>query len=205
MRQGWVSGHLVAVGPHAYLLTFSTYGTHLPGSEKGSVDVRHCIPGSPMRPADSRLAGYWRSRLGEEVLFLDEKARLAALKAILDVCRHRGWVPYAVHVRSTHVHGVVSGEARPERMLFDFKAYATRALRLEVPAVRRRYWTDHGSTRYLWNEKSVRAAMEYVLEGQGLAMARYPSGQSEGAYASGSVSEVSGRGVVSDLCLVARK
>jgi hypothetical protein len=70
---------------------------------------------------------------------------------------------------------VVSGEATPERMLSDFKAYATRALRRTLPeSERRRYWTDHGSTRYLWNAGSLKAAIEYVLNGQGERMACYP-------------------------------
>jgi hypothetical protein len=59
-------------------------------------------------------------------------------------------------------------------MLSDFKAYATRALRREFPDIqRRRYWAQHGSTRYLWNDVSVRAAIDYVLNGQGEAMACY--------------------------------
>jgi hypothetical protein len=60
-------------------------------------------------------------------------------------------------------------------MLSDLKAYATRALRseaIEIP--RRRYWAEHGSTRYLWNEKSLEAATRYVLDGQGIRMACYP-------------------------------
>jgi len=59
-------------------------------------------------------------------------------------------------------------------MLSDFKAYATRALRHELPEIqRRRYWAQHGSTRYLWNEVSLRAAIDYVLHGQGEAMVCY--------------------------------
>lgn len=74
----------------------------------------------------------------------------------------------------THVHAVIAGDTAPERMLTDFKAYATRALRRELPEIRRgRYWARHGSTRYLWNHVSLRAAIDYVLNSQGAAMARY--------------------------------
>jgi hypothetical protein len=77
--------------------------------------------------------------------------------------------------RSTHVPAVIGGEGKPERMLSDFKAYATRSLRCATIAPgRRRYWTDHGSTRYLWNETSLNAAIDYVLNGQGTRMACYP-------------------------------
>lgn len=161
--------------PLAYLLTFSTYGTHLPGSEKGWVDAQHCIPGSPMRSHHPTRESYWRSRLNESPWILDHEERLIVLRTILEVCSHREWTPYGVQVRSTHVHGVITGNVKPERMLSDFKAYATRALRsaAAVPE-RRRYWADHGSTRYLWNETSLKAAIDYVLLGQGVRMAYYP-------------------------------
>jgi len=61
------------------------------------------------------------------------------------------------------------------RVLSDFKAYATRALRRAFSDMRRRrYWAHHGSTRYLWNEVCLKAAIEYVLNGQGERMAHYP-------------------------------
>ena len=128
-----------------------------------------------MRPHDPNQEAYWRSRLKEPPYVLDHEARLLVLGAAFEVCRHRNWTPYGIHVRTTHVHAVISGEVKPERMLSDFKAYATRALR--SPATNRersRYWTTHGSTRYLWNETSLKAAVEYVLNGQGTRMACYP-------------------------------
>ena len=159
----------------AYLLTFSTYGTHLPGSEKGWVDAQHRLSGSPLRSHNPSRETYWRSRLKESPWTLESQARLLTLQAILSVCIHRKWIAHAVHVRSTHVHAVIWAEVKPERMLSDFKAYATRALRSTVGMPQRsRYWTHHGSTRYLWNEISLKAAIEYVLNGQGVRMACYP-------------------------------
>ncbi|HMF78819.1 MAG TPA: transposase [Bryobacteraceae bacterium] len=160
-------------------MTFSSYGTHLPGAEKGWVDAKHCIPGSAMQPYNPIQEAYWKSRLNEPPFVLDHEIRLITLQAILSVCTHRQWLPHAVHIRTNHVHAVISGEATPERMLSDLKAYATRALRSEIPAIhRRRYWTNHGSTRYLWNEASLKAAIDYVLNSQGAKMAFYPPTES---------------------------
>ena len=159
----------------AYLLTFSTYGTHLPGSEKGWVDAQHSVVGSPVLPPDPDLEAYWQSCLNGAPCVLDPELRLLTLRAILTVCAHRKWTAHAVHVRTNHVHTVISGPVKPERMLSDFKAYATRAFRStdrEVPL--RRYWAKHGSTRYLWQEASLNAAVEYVLNGKGAKMACYP-------------------------------
>jgi len=86
-----------------------------------------------------------------------------------------GLVCSRIHVRTSHVHAVVSGGAPPEKMLADFKAYATRALRSTKPGnQRRRFWTKHGSTRYIWNEVILKAASDYVLNQQGTPMAHYP-------------------------------
>lgn len=158
----------------AYLLTFSTYGTHLPGSEKGWIDAQHCVPGSPMLAPNPRRQAYWRVHLNESPWMLHPEAQHLTLKALRSVCAHRQWIAHAIHIRTTHVHAVVAGETAPERMLSDFKAYATRALRRDLPGIQRhRYWAHHGSTRYLWKQVSLRAAIDYVLNGQGERMACY--------------------------------
>jgi Transposase IS200 like len=159
----------------AYLLTFSTYGTHLPGSEKGWVDAQHCIPGSPMRAPNLSWQAWWRAHLNETPWRLDVEAGRITLETILSVCTYRQWIAHALHVRTNHVHAVITGETTPERMLSDCKAYSTRAFRRAYPNLqRRRYWADHGSTRYLWNPVNLKAAIEYVLHGQGEPMACYP-------------------------------
>jgi hypothetical protein len=75
----------------------------------------------------------------------------------------------AAHVRTKHVHVVVAGDEKPEKILNDFKAYATRAL--PGAGANRRRWTRHGSTRWLWKDSEVLAAIRYVVEGQGKPMA----------------------------------
>ena len=128
-----------------------------------------------MLPTDPDREAHWRTILKETPFVLDDEARVLTLSAILAVCTHRQWIAHAVHVRTNHVHAVITAEARPERMLSNFKAYCTRSLRSKIQdQERRRYWTEHGSTRYLWNKVSVQAAAAYVLEGQGARMARYP-------------------------------
>ena len=59
---------------------------------------------------------------------LDASARLTVLSAIREVCSFRNWTLLAAHVRSTHVHSVVEAEVPPEKVLNDFKSYATRNL-----------------------------------------------------------------------------
>ena len=103
---------------------------------------------------------------------LDSDNRAVVLRALEEVCRHRGWNLLAAHVRSNHVHVIVETEARPEKAMNDFKAYASRALnQLGRDEPGRRRWARHGSTRWLWKDPDVREAIRYVVEEQGEPMA----------------------------------
>ena len=76
---------------------------------------------------------------------------------------------HVVNARTNHVHTVVSiGSIKPERALTAFKANATRQMRHDA-CWRQHHspWAEKGSKRYLWNERSVARAIDYVLYAQG--------------------------------------
>lgn len=103
---------------------------------------------------------------------LDRDGRAVVLAALREVCSHRGWNLLAAHIRTNHVHAVVESEVRPEKVMNDFKSYASRGLRrLGRDGPDRKYWARHGSTRWLWMDGDVREAVRYVVEGQGEEMA----------------------------------
>jgi REP element-mobilizing transposase RayT len=159
-----------------YLITFACYGCRLHGSESGSVDREHNTPGTPILEIDSERAAWEGERMDQPPYHLDQIRRDAVLEAIQEVCGYRGWSLLAAHVRSQHVHTVVEAEAPPERIMGDFKAYASRRLnwmRLEEPS--RKRWARHGSTRWLWKPQHVSAAMQYVVAEQGAAMSVFES------------------------------
>ncbi len=107
---------------------------------------------------------------------MDQMRRDAVLEAIQEVCGHRGWRLLAAHVRSNHVHTVVEAEAEPERVMKDFKAYASRRLnRKNLDHPNRKRWARHGSTRWLWKPQHVSAAIQYVVAEQGDAMSAFES------------------------------
>ena len=103
---------------------------------------------------------------------LGEAQRDIVLHAVQKHCTHRDWRLLAVHVRSTHVHLVLEAKQVPERILTEIKAYASRALsRAGFDGRTRKRWARHGSTRYLWQPQHAKAAIEYVVFGQGGPMA----------------------------------
>jgi REP element-mobilizing transposase RayT len=159
-----------------YLITFACYGCHLHGSESGSVDPAHNVPGTPILEGDSaRAASEWE-RMDQSPYHLDQIRRDAVMEAIKEVCAHRGWSLLAAHVRSNHVHTVVEAEVPPERVMSDFKAYASRHLnRTRLDRPNRKRWARHGSTRWLWKPQHVSAAIQYVVAEQGDAMSVFES------------------------------
>jgi len=98
-----------------------------------------------------------KSRLMKHDPFiLGSKEREIVEIAIREVCSVRGYGLFAVHVRTNHVHLVVSNSAKVERMMDSFKAYATKALRAaDLLGSDAKAWSRHGSTRYLWTEDHI--------------------------------------------------
>jgi REP element-mobilizing transposase RayT len=148
-----------------YLLTWSCYGTHLPGDERGWIDRRT----GGARPGSERLENYARQRLLDPPYRLDDRASQTVLRVLQEVCAFRNWRLLAAHARMTHVYCVVGELTDPSRAMGDLKAYASRALNLEDGA--RKRWSRHGSMVPLRDSVSVEAAVRYVVECQGRTMA----------------------------------
>lgn len=152
-----------------YLVSFRCYGTWLHGDRRGSVDRRYYNRyGTPKMAPNAGKQKRRTILLKHDPFLLGAAEREIVENAIREVCRVRGYVLIAVHVRTNHVHVVISNSGAPERMMDSFKAYATKALR-EAGRIDkdRKVWSRHGSTRYLWTEEHVGEAAEYVANGQG--------------------------------------
>jgi len=122
----------------------------------------------PGREADERAL------MDQPPYELDALRREIVLATLQEVCRYRRWILLAAHVRTERVHVVVQAEATPERVLNDFKVYASRRLtEAGFENSERKRWTRHGSTRYLWKREQVIAAIRYVVEEQGLPLVVY--------------------------------
>jgi REP element-mobilizing transposase RayT len=158
--------------PRAYLITFACYGARLHGHPVGSVDRDTNGPQTPLLHPDAGRMHRERERMRDCACHLDRTDRSIVLTAVRQHCDHREWVLHAAHVRSNHVHVVVSAPLAPELILGQLKAYAARALN-ESQGRRQRRWSYHGSTRYLWEPKHVAAAVDYVVWQQGFPVAFY--------------------------------
>src|SRR6476661_4955052 len=96
--------------PLAYFITFTCYGTWLHGDERGSVDDEHNAPESPVLSPDPERHARERMDLTEPPYHLDSPRRRVTREALCEICVRKGWVLHAVHVRSNHVHIVVTAQ-----------------------------------------------------------------------------------------------
>jgi REP element-mobilizing transposase RayT len=151
------------------LITIRTYGTWLHGDERGSVDRFHNKYKTDFAAQNKNREQYMEKKLKSEPVKLDSLQRNSVDIAIREVCDFRNWLLRAINVRTNHVHVVVSnGEPKPDRALNDFKSYGTRKMKANgVRKFEHSPWVDKGCTRYLWNERSIELAVDYVINGQG--------------------------------------
>ena len=162
------AGRISMDAPLAYFLTWTTYGSWLPGDERGWVDK----PGE-FRAPDGQRQQTAQRRMTEPAVTLDVEQRRIVEDTIAEHCRIRGWQLHAVAARTQHVHVVVSAPGRtPDDVMDQFKAWCTRKLKerersLGSKVVRQNWWTQGGSKRWLNDTRSLEAAVRYVVEEQG--------------------------------------
>ena len=150
-----------------YFITFRAYGTWLHGDERGSVHKRQNGVNEPLLEHRPRLENYERHQMRGERVTFDAPQRRCVEEALREVATHRGWTIYALSVQTNHVHVVVGAECAPEKVMNDFKTYATRRLRERVLVPKQApLWTHHGSTKHLHSQTTLVAACNYVAENQ---------------------------------------
>ena len=148
--------------PLAYLITWTLRGTWLHGDPRGSVDTEHNTFKTPYLPDQPNRRAAVAAQLRNPLPLLNASERAVIVQAITTTCETRGWGLLAMTARSNHVHVVVSAGDPPERVMRDLKSWSTRGVREVTPERTAGLWTRHGSTRYLWDEASVAAAIRYV-------------------------------------------
>lgn len=160
--------------PLAFFITWVTYGTWLPGDERGWVEYHRGwqLP-DPVRELEAKM------RMTEDACRLDHAQRRAVEEQVTETCRIRGWDLHALNCRSNHLHVVLTASAKPKIVRAQLKAWCTRKLKtLEETRLgkltqrdagkplRQNWWAERGSQRYIYDEKSLEAAILYVLDGQ---------------------------------------
>jgi hypothetical protein len=100
----------------AYHITWTTYGTWLPGDNRGWVKWGE-LGIKPPEPERERAA---RERMAESAVPLNDEQRALVEQTVRDHCRIRGWRLNAVHARTNHVHVVVTADRDADETMNQF-------------------------------------------------------------------------------------
>jgi REP element-mobilizing transposase RayT len=162
-----------------WFLTWHTYGTWLPGNEKGFVSSLrnadgdseiHNIPGTTIDSDSPHLLEWSRQQLKSKPLVLKPLQANSLAEQLLETTAIRGWTMFAFAIVTNHVHVVVGvpGDPKPESLSGDFKRNGSRTLnRLYTRPAGGTWWTESGSHRKLAHELAILGAIRYTIQQQG--------------------------------------
>lgn len=165
------------IDPVALFLTWTTYGTWLPGDERGYV-TNTLTPGGGFIPKENRPGTvytaddeYTRERAQDlqqwPTVWLTASQALVVANSVVNVATKRNWMILRAAVMSNHVHLVVTGcpiEGPKVRRIFkgDGQSDLSRAV-----GESRRWFTAGGSDRRRSGVRSINSTIEYVANQQG--------------------------------------
>jgi REP element-mobilizing transposase RayT len=159
-----------------WFLTWTTYGTWLPGDPRGNVTTvkdgpgprhRHNLPGTAFDGDIPGLRGWAEKHLRGEPVFLNQEQAEQVMKQSHETTSYRGWQLVAAAIMRNHIHVEVGvpGDPDPEVMLRDYKAYASRKLNQQWPRpASGTWWTESGSKRKLKDETAILATAKYIRD-----------------------------------------
>jgi REP element-mobilizing transposase RayT len=159
-----------------WFLSSTTYGTWLPGDERGSVTTvrdgpgprkRHNVPGTPCDDEMPGLQASAKAALQGQPIYLTCEQAEALLAQFQETAEYRAWLLLAVAIMANHFHILVGvrGDPDPEVLLGNFKSYGSRALnRRWGKPPNGTWWTEGGSKRKKVGACAVGDAIQYTRE-----------------------------------------
>jgi len=147
--------------PIAYFITWTTYGSWLPGDERG-----WWRKGGKLQSTNMLIQSMAADDMKEQAFRLNSEQRRVVEETITRHCEIRSWVLHAVNVRSNHVHVVVTAPGyAPETVRDQLKAWCSRRVKA-TRSSRKRFWTEGASCRWINREEQLEAAIAYVRDAQ---------------------------------------
>ena len=159
-------GSIIRPDPVALFLTWTTYGSWLPGDSRGWVDRRGGV-----QVANRFVEQAARRQMVMRPITLTSLQRGVVARSIAAHCRFRGWTLHACQCRTQHVHVVLTAvDSSASTAMSELKAWGTRAL--DTHEERRsvskswRWWAKGGSGRLLFDQRSLEDVAIYVRDCQ---------------------------------------
>ena len=140
-----------------YMVTWTTYGTWLQG------DMRGWVKEGNTYQANRSIEDSNRENMRHPAVRLTKRERDLVREAILKKAGERRQKIYAISVCSNHVHIVIEYDACPiSQVVQVYKNVSTVALKKD--GFCGKVWTKGYDKRYCFDEKSLKARIDYVLK-----------------------------------------
>jgi REP element-mobilizing transposase RayT len=159
-----------------WFISWTTYGSWLPGDERGFVGqlkddyglpYSNSLPGTPCDADIPALESAMRQAMKGPSIRLTLEQAEGVVAQFQETAHYREWLLLAAAVMANHVHLVVGvlGDPDPEKILHDFKSYASRVLnRKWSRPPNGTWWTESGSKRKLGDDQAVADGVQYVRD-----------------------------------------
>jgi REP element-mobilizing transposase RayT len=156
----------------ALLITWTCYGTWLPGDERGHVsnvclpdggyEPKQNIPGTPVAAGHVLTRELARALQKGETVWLTPTEALCTATALASAAQERGWRILRASIMANHVHVVVCDCPDDGPAVRRVLKGVSQAALSRARGHARRWWTQGGSDRYKHGTAAVEAAVNYV-------------------------------------------
>jgi len=158
----------------ALLVTWTTYGSWLPGDDRGFVSNRVTRVGTYERKRNALgelpYAGDERTRAiaqGQQkwtTTFLTPENAWCVAQSLCELANKRGWLIPRASIMRQHVHVVVIQCPDDGPAVRRVLKGVTQSDLCKHEGKQRRWWTHRGSNRYVKGAEAIEAAIKYVAE-----------------------------------------
>jgi REP element-mobilizing transposase RayT len=144
--------------PLATFVTTTSFGSWLPGADRGYADNGQFMPPRPLLADHVR-----RQMIGDVVVFsaLDQERLFTAL---VDACEEFAYQLTDAVVEATHLHWIIGHKDAPKTMVGRLKT------RMRQRLARGRIWSADFSHRLLFDDQALDQARIYLTKHAGLRM-----------------------------------
>ncbi len=162
----------------ALLITWTCYGTWLPGDRRGYVSntlepegsyrPKQNAPGTPYAEDDAATRRRARSLQKWPSVLLARESAACVARALVQAARDRNWRILRAAIMANHVHVLVTDCPDDGPHVRRVLKGTTQAALSDGAGWNRRWWTAGGSDRYLHTDEAVWQAARYVAKQWGI-------------------------------------
>jgi REP element-mobilizing transposase RayT len=160
----------------ALLVTWTCYGTWLPGDERGHASnvllpgggfvSRQNAPGTPYAASDAHTHARARAAQKGETVWLTKSQAQIAATGLVKAAAERGWRILRAALMRNHAHVLICNCPDDGPTVRRILKGVSQAALNDVEGIRR-WWTAGGSDRYKHGDEAIESAYAYVANQEG--------------------------------------